>query len=396
MDSRPVVLIPEDERAASRLVTRRPAPHAHARPDPVPIGDSERHVRDVLPALLRQAPVGVGVIRRDRTIAYLNAEFRRLLGIRATEQGVRLAPLHRMDGSPFSPREEPLAHLWRTGRPVEHQRVLLRRENGSHMEVSLTMTPIVDGSGRVVSAIMYVEDPAAHDVDPSLREAFVGVLSHEFRTPITSIYGGTQLLLGDRMPGDVRASVIGDIAAEAEQLQRLVEDLLAIARVERGVAEIGSDPILVQRLAAEAARAEERRWPGRRVKVEAPRDLPAARADGVLSMQILRNLISDAVRYSPANEPVLVRLEADDAVVRVSVLDRGRGFRSRADADADPLRPFSRSASVAPRVPGMGIGLYVARTLAEAQGGGIWFRDRPDGGAEVGFTLPRYRDDVAT
>ncbi len=241
----------------------------------------------------------------------------------------------------------------------------------------------------------YAEDLIADRDDVALQAAFVGVLSHELRTPITAIYGGTQLLLHDQMSPTARAGVVGDIAAEAEQLHRLVEDLLAIVRVERGISDVGSEPVLLQRLARRAVEAEQRRWPGREVRVEASQDLPAVRGDEGYVTQILRNLISNAVKYGPPSEAVIVSLGADHdgSAITLSVLDRGSGFPPETGSDA--FRLFYRSPAIAARMPGTGIGLYVARALVEAQGGRIWLRNRVDGGAEVGFSLPVFESDGA-
>jgi two-component system OmpR family sensor kinase len=240
----------------------------------------------------------------------------------------------------------------------------------------------------------FAEDLIADRDDVALQEAFVGVLSHELRTPVTAIYGGTQLLLNDQMSPTARAQVVADIAAEAEQLHRLVEDLLAIARLERGISDAGSEPVLLQRLARRAVEAEQRRWPGSQVRVETKQDLPAIRGDEGYVTQILRNLISNAVKHNPPNEAVTVSLRADpDDTVTASVLDRGSGFPPGTGPDA--FRLFYRSPAIAARMPGTGIGLYVARALVEAQGGRIWLRNRIDGGAEVGFSLPVFEPDGA-
>ncbi|MFP5342649.1 MAG: sensor histidine kinase [Candidatus Limnocylindria bacterium] len=367
----------------------RPAPP----PFPVSLSDGDRRVRDVLPAVVRQVPIGVAVVRRDRSVAYHNDEFARILAIQPGRQGtgVVLAPMARPDGSPFE-HQDPLDDVLGRGAATSRRPVLVRGQDGSTTDACVTMTPIVDaGGGPVVGAVIYAEDQTAELEDVSLREAFVSVLSHELRTPITSIYGGTQLLLADRLSAEVRASVIHDIAAEAEQLHRLVEDLMAIARIERGLIRAATDPILLQRLAVNAARAEERRWPGRRVEVHAPFDLPAVRADDLYVTQVLRNLIANSVKYAPPDEPVQVVLRPHDDVVSVVVLDRGPGFPP--DTGPDAFRLFYRSPGVAAHVPGTGIGLYVARALVEAQGGRIWLRDRVGGGAEVGFELPLYAID---
>lgn len=374
------------------------APLEPVPPAPVSLVDGDRRIRDVLPDVLRQVPIGVGVVRRDRSIAYHNDELARILAIDgAPGTGAVLLEPFAERGAPLDrrgpgPAHDPLAQLLLDRHPIAHQPVRLQRMDGSSVHTRVTMTPIVDNDdGPVVGAVLYVEDLSDADGDPVLREAFVSVLSHELRTPITFIYGGTQLLLSDRMSAEVRASVIHDIAAEAEQLHRLVEDLMAIARIERGLARAGADPVLVQRLAALAARSEERRFPGRHVQIVAPADLPAVRADDGYVTQILRNLISNAVKYSPADEPVLVTMQATAEAVSVSVLDRGPGFPAETGPDA--FRLFYRSPDVAAHMPGTGIGLYVARALVEAQGGRIWLRNRRDGGAEVSFELPLFGPD---
>ena len=366
-----------------------PSSNTHLAPHPVPVAESARRIRDVLPDLVRQAPVGVGVVRKDRTVAYRNDEFARIMGVAAETAAVpKLGLFRQADGAPLPAEREPLVQLFRAGRTTTEERLVLQRLDGGSVDVSLTMAPIVDANREVVGAILYVQDLTADLEDASLREAFVGVLSHELRTPITSIYGGTQLLLDERLPATMRTAVIHDIAAEAEQLHRLVEDLLAIARVERGLTQVAADPVLIQRLATQAAVAEERRWPGRVVEVHAPSDFPAVLADDGYTTQILRNLISNAVKYSPADQPVVVTIDREGSMAVVTVLDRGRGFPD--DVGSDAFRLFYRSPAVAARVAGTGIGLYVARALVEAQGGQIWLRNRAGGGAEVGFALPLY------
>jgi signal transduction histidine kinase len=366
-----------------------PEPWASVPPAPVSLVDRDRRIRDVLPDVVRQVPVGVGVVRRDRSLAYHNEELARILAIGDTpgSSGILLAPMT-VPGQIDGETPDPLGRLLVDSKPIARQSMRVQRSDGSSVDARVTMTPIIDDDGPVVGAIVYVEDRTGTGENPSLREAFVSVLSHELRTPITSIYGGAQLLLGHRMTAEVRTSVLHDIAAEAEQLHRLVEDLMAIARVERGLVPADFEPVLMQRLAAQAARSEERRWPEHQVHIVAPIDLPAVQADDGYVTQILRNLISDAAKYSPVDEPVRVTMQATSDSVRVSVLDRGPGFPP--DTGPDAFRLFYRSPDVAAHMPGTGIGLYVARALVEAQGGRIWLRNRRHGGAEVTFELPLF------
>ncbi len=226
--------------------------------------------------------------------------------------------------------------------------------------------------------------------EDSLREAWANALSHELRTPITSIYGGTQLLLRHAVSTPVQVAIIGDIAAEAENLHRLVEDLLAIVRLPSGSRVRDPGPVLLQHVVSQAARDEQRASVGRRVLIDVDSDVPAVRGDADYLRHLLRNLISNAVRFSPADAVVEVRVRRAGEAVRVQVLDRGPGFP--AGSGEDVFRLFHQSPQAADRMPGAGIGLFVARALVEAHGGRIWVGDRPGGGSEVAFEIPIDRD----
>jgi signal transduction histidine kinase len=149
----------------------------------------------------------------------------------------------------------------------------------------------------------------------------------------------------------------------------------------------------MSRLVRSAASAEERRWPGRRVVVQVDGELPAVRADEAYVRQVLRNLIANALGGSPAGDPVDVVISRGDGVVVTRILDRSQGIQTEAGEDAFGL--YHRSPSVAARVAGTGIGLFVAKLLVEALRGRIWLVGRPGGGQEITFTLPVAPADAA-
>jgi signal transduction histidine kinase len=114
--------------------------------------------------------------------------------------------------------------------------------------------------------------------------------------------------------------------------------------------------------------------------------------DATYVEQVVRNLLSNAAKYSPPDAEVEVRLESlDDGIVACRVLDHGRGFQTGETEDLFDL--FYRSPATAAQAAGAGIGLFVCRRLVNAMGGRIWARPRPDGGAEFGFSLRRYGDE---
>ncbi|HEY0442866.1 MAG TPA: ATP-binding protein [Candidatus Limnocylindrales bacterium] len=244
-------------------------------------------------------------------------------------------------------------------------------------------------AGPVELATRYVVERQAN----ALRDAFIGVISHELRTPITTIYGLTKMLRQrlDTLAPDVRAQAIEDVEAEADRLYRLVEDLLVLSRAERGRVESAMDPILVTHVIRRAVDAEAGRWPTRTFTVEAPPELPPVLGEETYVEQVVRNLLTNAAKYSDSGTTIRVIAEATEAEVIVSVDDEGVGI---SDADAAHVFDlFYRSPLVARKASGAGIGLFVSRQLVEAMGGRIWARGRAERGSTVGFALPVHRED---
>ena len=223
-----------------------------------------------------------------------------------------------------------------------------------------------------------------------LRDTFIGMLSHELRTPVTSIYGGSQVLLnrGDRLEAGTRQELIADVASEAERLHRLIENLLVLARVERGQDLAGDEPFLLQRVLPLIVERERSLWPGTNIEMTLPPGLPTVRGHDGYVGQVVRNLLSNAAKYAGDGSNVQIVASRGDTGVVVHILDDGAGIPPE---HADHLFDlYYRAPGAADRAPGAGIGLFVCRHIISALGGTIWARSRPEGGAEFGFELPIY------
>jgi len=246
-------------------------------------------------------------------------------------------------------------------------------------------------SGVVAVLAGHVELAAHHEVDrrsADLREAFVGVISHELRTPITTIYGLARILRqrGDALDPVARADALADIEAESDRLYRLVEDLLVLSRAESGAVAIEPEPINLARLVGHIVEAEQQRRPDRHFVVTAPGYLPLIEAEATYVEQVVRNLLTNAAKYSEPPSDIDIELSVGEAAVVVRVLDRGIGVDEEASAHAFEL--FYRTKEASRTASGAGIGLFVCRQLVEAMGGVTWMRPREGGGTEVGFRLP--------
>jgi signal transduction histidine kinase len=269
--------------------------------------------------------------------------------------------------------------------------------SGRQPWMELSMYPVVVGDGQTPAdggTLLVMRDITAARDSRQVREAFLGILSHELRTPVTTIYGGAQVLGRETtVAEDVRREIYADLRAEADRLYRLVENLLVLSRVEREGLQVEPEPVLLQRVLPRIVRSEGSRWPETTFETEVPPGLPPVAAEETYLEQVLQNLLGNAAKYG--GKEVIVRLGEQAGAdgrgeVVVLVLDDGPGVN---EADAEHLfEVFFRSPSAARRASGAGIGLFVSQQLVKAMGGRIWARNRPAGGAEFGFAVPVFED----
>jgi two-component system sensor histidine kinase KdpD len=227
------------------------------------------------------------------------------------------------------------------------------------------------------------------------REAFVDVISHELRTPITTILGLAQILARPGRADDEasRMALLEDVRSESERLHRLVEDLLVLSRVERGRLDVEAEPLEPRRLLERIVAHEARELPSITVGTDFERDLPIVAGESTYVEQIVRNLLNNAAKYTPPGSHVTVSAREQDGAVEVRVVDDGPGIPPASLERIFEL--FYRDPDSSRAVAGSGIGLFVCASLVEAMGGRIWARRPPEGGSEIGFTLRALEPDAS-
>ena len=239
-------------------------------------------------------------------------------------------------------------------------------------------------AGPIDLAARYADEERAR----RLRDAFVGIVSHELRTPITTIYGMSRVLRQRHATMEVgaRQQALDDIEAEADRLRRLTEDLLVLSRAEGGGLVLARDPIVPGHVLKRAVDGEAARWPGHTFSLAAQPTLPLVHGDDLYLEQVVRNLLANAAKYSPAGTAVRTAATAEDGGVVVRVIDEGPGLGPGPHERLFEL--FYRTPDAVRQASGAGIGLFVSRELVAAMGGRIWARPAAGGGAEFGFWLP--------
>ena len=247
----------------------------------------------------------------------------------------------------------------------------------------------LDRAGQGTGRILVLRDVTSSHEQRADRHAYLAILSHELRTPITTIYAGSRLLTRRiRRGGPPTDQIAADISVEAARLYDLVEDLLALTRLERELLELSDEAVSLPRVVEAAIRTVASRSPGVPLIVAGATDPPTVHGDTAYVEHAVRNLLMSATRFGGPGAPVIVRIEPHDHEVAVRFLDR-RGDDSPAELS---MSYALVDEPTAPSRLGLGIPLFVARRLIEAMAGRVWARPREDGGAELGFVLPVYAE----
>ncbi|HWH36306.1 MAG TPA: PAS domain-containing sensor histidine kinase [Candidatus Limnocylindrales bacterium] len=222
-------------------------------------------------------------------------------------------------------------------------------------------------------------------------EAFLAVMSHELRTPVTSIRGTAALLARDPQRPDM-VDLLADVQEESDRLVRMIDDLLVLSGVDRGLLQLSPEPVLLQHMLPGMADDVRRRFPDVQFVVRVPATLTAVMADTTALRQIVYNLLTNGAKYAGSAGPVTLEAREHGAAVEIAVHDNGPGL----GADPESLFAlFYRDPDTAAHTSGTGIGLYVVRELICAMGSKIVAQTCQPHGAEFRFTLPAVTDDEA-
>lgn len=219
------------------------------------------------------------------------------------------------------------------------------------------------------------------------HEALLGVLAHELRTPITTIYAGSAVLArnDDLLPA-MRRELASDVYAEAARLFRAVEDLLVLTRLEHDAVRVTREPISLIRAVDAGAQIEAARWPGLRIMLRLDGTPPPAAADPNALAHALRNLIANIGWRAGGAADLEIAVGAHDKRVECRLFDR-TGTLTAEDRD----RLFQLPATdPGPGTLSPGIAMYVAGRLIDAMRGRTWVTQLDGGEVEIGFSLPCY------
>jgi signal transduction histidine kinase len=222
----------------------------------------------------------------------------------------------------------------------------------------------------------------------ALRADFVSMVSHELRGPMASVIGCAQTLnrRWRELTQEQRESFLGLIESETSRLSDLVGDVLDTSRIEAGTFPYVFGAVDVGELVRETAAVVSLGQDEVRVTTRLPASLPAVKGDRERLRQLLWNLLTNAVKYTTSGDEVEVAAAAENGVVAVSVSDHGPGIPQ--DAQCLIFEKFGRVSQDGGSKPGAGLGLFIARSIAEAHGGTLDVESGPDAGSTFTLRVP--------
>jgi len=222
----------------------------------------------------------------------------------------------------------------------------------------------------------------------ALRADFVSLVSHELRSPMAAVIGAARTLQ-ERwrvLAPEQREAFLALIADETNRLAILIGDVLHTSQIEAGTFSYSFTDVDLSRLVEDAVATASLGQDEVRVTASVSSSLPPIRGDRERLRQVLANLIENAIKYSPAGQEVEVTAQPDHGCVKISVADRGPGIPH--DQQRLIFEKFGRADVPGGSKPGTGLGLFIARSIAEAHGGTVDVRSSPGAGSTFTFTLP--------
>jgi PAS domain S-box-containing protein len=304
--------------------------------------------------------------------------------------------------------ERMLERLGRKER-LSHVETVRLRKDGSSFTAAISAAPILDDAGNVHSISWLVRDitrqkAAEREMAEALelqqaanralqhtneiKSSFVSVVGHEFRTPLTVIQGFAELLATERFDDEEVRDYARDIHEEAKRLTRLITDMLDLDRMESGHMSLTLAELDLNGLVSEVAARSVAHSPVHRLELRLAPELPPLRGDADRLRQVMTNLISNAIKYSPDGGTIMVSTVRAGAWSHVMIRDEGLGIE--AEALERIFDRFVRAGTRRDRqIDGTGLGLPISRQIVELHGGRLWAESTPGSGSVFHVALPQ-------
>ncbi|WP_298038711.1 ATP-binding protein [uncultured Desulfuromonas sp.] len=342
-----------------------------------------------------------GVVTLDKTgrYTYANPAAERILGVshelilqRTFDQTEW--KFSTITGAPLPNDETPFKRVLQETKAVYGMKLVIERPDGERIVTSTNAAPLFDADGHFDGIVGVITDVTDQQELLEHNLAFHHTVAHDLRGPLTVIQGHAEMLKEAFRQGKVKGGVVlnvEEILNGAEKMNAMIEDLLDTSRIEGGQVSLEQEPIDLDSFVWPLLQKPQKAITLNRLVTRIPRGLPAVSADPARLERILLNLVSNALKFSPAESKVIIEARKMGCEIIISVIDQGKGI-----VPEDCSRIFKRFFQVKGHQTssGVGLGLYICRLLVEGHGGHIWVESKLGEGSTFHFTLPIAAEDI--
>lgn len=340
---------------------------------------------------------GVALLDRSGRFLLVNRRFCEMLGARAEDFWHRtIAEVKPLVFERLSKPERLMRCLSPSGEGTELDSAsvvedLVELTTTERRFLKVYAAPVRDDDGDPAGRLIALHDITREMEIDKMKTEFISVVSHELRTPLTSIKGYTDLLLTGQTGeiNDLQKEFLGIVQGSASRLGNLINDILDISRIESGRMELKMEPVDYGRIVTDVLRLMKPAADDKDIAIDAsfPENIPLVRGDADKITQILTNLLSNGIKYTPAGGWVKVYLEVTEGeCITTCVQDSGIGI-SAADQKRLFQKFFRADNSLTREAGGTGLGLAIVKTMIELLGGTIWLESTPGVGSKFFYTL---------
>jgi len=363
----------------------------------IAIGNARLHQesetqRQRLETLVETAPTGIFVTNRQGDVLIANDEMQRIVGL-VHEPSLRLndyeraATYRRPDGTIYDDEDLPIERALHRGETVRAEEVIFDFGKGRKITTLVDAAPSLLSDGRAAGAVAIVQDISPLEEVERVRNQFLGLVTHELKTPLAAIKGAVSMALDsfEDLSEEETKDLLRVADEQSGRLRALIDNVVDMSRIRSGALHVEPRPTDLRETIDGFISALGSAI-GHEIRIEIEDGAPPVIADRPRLEQVLGNLIDNAAKYSPANEPITISAGRNGHHMIVTVQDRGRGISAQ-----DMRLIFRRFSSVAPvpGIPGSGLGLAVCKGIVEAHGGRLWAESEGEGkGAAFSFSLP--------
>lgn len=286
--------------------------------------------------------------------------------------------------------DRPISKAFLSGEPVS-QKMYYRTSEGKNLPVAITVSPVFLGDKPLGAIEVFRDITREHEID-RMKSEFISLASHQLRTPLSAIKTYTHMLY-DGFMGDVNSSQkksLSTIIGATDRMNELISTLLNVTRIEGGTIAITKKQVDVNKIASEVIDELALNSATKSISVTLvtePEKDNKIRTDMLIFKEILSNLVSNSIKYTPDGGSVRIKIKRREQDVYFSIKDNGWGI-PKSNQDQIFTKFFRAQNIVKQETTGTGLGLYLVKGLVEALGGKIWFKSQEHKGTTFYFTLP--------